>query len=114
MKTTTVNNKITPLYQLRIYELFDSNREQFLVRFRDHASRIMRKHGFNILHMWETRAADRPEFVYLLKWENEEMQHTAWDGFMADEEWKDIKARTTALHGNMVGRIEDRALMEER
>ena len=54
------------IHQLRIYEIFDQNKEAFHNRFRDHAWRIMRSYGFNILGMWETRLGDRTEFVYLL------------------------------------------------
>src|SRR3989442_12951230 len=43
------------IHQLRIYEIFDRNKEAFHNRFRDHAWRIMRSYGFNILGMWETR-----------------------------------------------------------
>lgn len=33
-----------------------------------------------------------------------------WARFMADQEWADIKQRTAAVHGRMVGEIEDRVL----
>jgi len=42
------------IHQLRIYEIFDRNKEAFHDRFRDHALRIMRSYGFYILGMWET------------------------------------------------------------
>ncbi|WP_198408398.1 hypothetical protein [Chryseobacterium sp. StRB126] len=34
----------------------------------------------------------------------------AWQGFMADQEWKDIKIRTAKLHGDFVNTIEDGTL----
>ena len=54
------------IHQLRIYEIFDQNKEAFHNRFRDHAWRIMRSYGFNTLGMWETRLGNRTEFVYVL------------------------------------------------
>jgi heme-degrading monooxygenase HmoA len=99
------------IHQLRIYEIFEHNKAAFHARFRDHAARIMRTHGFNILGMWETRTEKRTEFVYLLLWNDESAMREAWTEFMADEEWKEIKRVTSAQHGDMVGEIEDRLLI---
>lgn len=98
------------IHQLRIYEIFDTNKAAFHARFRDHAARIMKTYGFNIVAMWETRADDKPKFVYLLEWPNEEAKTAAWSAFMQDKEWAEIKRVTSAEHGALVGRIEDRTL----
>lgn len=98
------------VHQLRIYEIFEQNKVAFHARFRDHAARIMRTYGFNILAMWESRSEARTEFVYLLAWPDEAAKIAAWAAFMADEEWKEIKRVTNAEHGALVGEIEDRLL----
>lgn len=98
------------VHQLRIYEIPVKNRDVFHVRFRDHAHRIMKKYGFKIIAIWETTFEDKLEFVYLLEWENEKTMKSAWSAFMADQEWKDIKAATRKQHGDYVLRIEDRVL----
>jgi hypothetical protein len=98
------------IHQLRIYEIFERNKAAFHARFRDHAARIMRRYGFDIVAMWETRALRRTEFVYLLAWLDEETKTAAWARFMADDEWKAIKRATGAVHGDLVGEIEDRLL----
>ena len=99
------------IHQLRIYEIFEHNKAAFHERFRDHAARIMKTYGFNILAMWETKTDQRTEFVYLLAWQDETTLRNAWMHFMADEEWKEIKRLTSARHGDLVGAIEDRLLM---
>src|SRR5262245_20401326 len=99
------------IHQLRIYEIFEHNKAAFHARFRDHAARIMRRHGFQFVGLWETRTPRRTEFVYMLAWPNEAAKHTAWAAFMADEEWKEIKRVTGAQHGDLVGAIEDRLLV---
>ena len=99
------------IHQLRIYEIFEHNKAAFHQRFRDHAARIMRTYGFNIVAMWEARSSERNEFVYLLSWPDETTKTAAWAQFMADEEWKAIKRSTNAQHGDMVGQIEDRMLV---
>ncbi|MDH5823120.1 NIPSNAP family protein [Luteimonas sp. RD2P54] len=99
-----------PLHQLRIYRLFDQTREAFHERFRDHAVRIMQRHGFDIVAMWEARGEEGPEFVYLLRWPDEATMTARWEHFMADEEWAEIKRVTGAEHGRFVGGIEERAM----
>ena len=99
------------IHQLRIYEIFEHNKAAFHDRFRDHAARIMRTYGFEILAMWEAKTAQRTEFVYLLVWPNAATMRSAWSRFRADEEWKEIKRVTSAQHGDLVGEIEERVLM---
>ena len=55
------------IHQLRIYEIFDTNKSAFHARFRDHAALIMRRHDFRIIAMWETRFENKTEFIYLLE-----------------------------------------------
>ena len=98
------------IHQLRIYEIFEKNKPAFHARFRDHAARLMRRHGFRIVDMWESRAHERVEFVYLLEWKDEAARDAGWRAFMADEEWSAIKRETSAKDGTMVGAIEDRTL----
>ena len=99
------------IHQLRIYEIFEKNKAAFHIRFRDHAARIMKSYGFDIISTWESKAGDRTEFVYLLAWQDEETMLRAWEQFRADEEWKKIKKLTNAQHGDLVGVIEERTLI---
>lgn len=98
------------IHQLRIYEIFEDNKKAFHDRFEEHAIRIMESHGFNFVSTWESKTKDRTEFVYLLEWPDDETMTQAWEEFMADQEWKDIKKVTGAEHGQMVGDIEEKVL----
>lgn len=98
------------IHQLRIYEIFDHNKPAFHERFRDHAARIMERHGFRILAMWETTTERRTEFVYLLEWPDAKTMEESWQRFLADPEWIEIKRVTAARHGQLVGEIEARVL----
>ncbi len=99
-----------PVHQLRIYEIFEHNKRAFHERFRDHAMRIMARYDFRILGTWETKSDGRTEFVYLLEWPDRAVMEDRWAKFLADEEWIDIKRRTAAEHGQLVGRIASREL----
>ena len=103
-------NPDQPVHQLRIYEIFEHNKQAFHERFRDHAMRIMAKYDFRIVAMWEAKGPERTEFVYLLEWPDERTLKDRWAKFMADEEWAEIKRRTGAQHGKLVGEIQDRTL----
>ena len=98
------------IHQLRIYEIFERNKAAFHARFRDHAARIMARHGFGIVGMWETASAGRIEFAYILAWPDAETKAKAWASFMADPEWIEIKRVTSLEHGSLVGAIEDRVM----
>jgi hypothetical protein len=98
------------MYELNIYQLFDHNKAAFHDRFRDHAARLMRRHGIAIVAMWEARGEAGPEFVYLLHWSDDTDMPRRWDRFVADVEWSRIKADTTAQHGELYGRIESRLM----
>jgi heme-degrading monooxygenase HmoA len=98
------------IHQLRIYEIFEENKTLFHARFRYHAARIMRSHGFAIAAMWEARTEQHTEFVYLLKWPDQPTMTAAWEAFMADPEWTEVKQATRPAHGSLVGEIADRVL----
>jgi hypothetical protein len=70
----------------------------------------MKRHGFDIVAMWESKTERRTEFVYLLRWPDEQTKTDAWSLFMADQEWDEIK-RATRGQGSLVGEIEDRILV---
>jgi hypothetical protein len=98
------------IHQLRIYEIFDSNKTAFHGRFRDHAMRIMTRYGFKIVATWESRHDNRTKLVYLLEWTDTKTMKERWAAFMADQEWAEIKKVTAEAHGTLVGDIEDRTL----
>src|SRR5690606_4228866 len=98
------------VHQFRVYEIFEHNKQAFHERFRDHAMRIMARYDFEIVAMWETKHEERTEFVYLLQWPDVATLQDRWAGFLADREWSEIKMRTAARHGQLVGEIEDRIL----
>jgi len=82
-----------PIHQLRIYEIPKENRLAFHNRFRDHAIRIMKKYGFNIIAIWESEYKEKLEFVYLIEWENQDTMTTAWEKFRADNSMGKIQGR---------------------
>jgi hypothetical protein len=104
------DNKVTPIYELRIYEIFENNKKGFHDRFRNNAMEIMKKYNFKISSIWESKSDKKTEFVYLLEWTDEATLKKAWEQFRADKEWIEIKKQTSAKFGDLIGNIEDRVL----
>jgi len=100
----------TVIHQLRIYEIFDSNKKAFHRRFRDHAMRIMVKYDFKIVATWESKKENRTEFVYLLEWPDRKTMADRWQKFLGDREWINIKKETGETYGRLVDEIQDRTL----
>ena len=100
-----------PIHQLRMYEIPRENRQVFNERFRDHAIRIMKKYGFKIVAIWESETEQKVEFVYILEWKDKQTMEESWKKFMADEEWKEIKKRTSEKYGTFVNEIQERTLI---
>lgn len=100
----------SPVFQLRIYEIFENNKKEFHERFKDHAMRIMKKYNFKIISIYESKSDKKTEFVYFLEWPNETTMKKAWEDFRKDQEWIDIKKQYTAKYGDVVGNVEDRVL----
>jgi hypothetical protein len=98
------------IYQLRIYEIFESNKSDFHARFRDHALRIMRRYEFDIVAIWEAKSQEKTEFVYVVRWPDEAAMKNRWAKFMADQEWKQIKQETAAVSGTLVGEIQEKIM----
>ena len=99
----------TPVHQLRIYEIFDHNKQAFHDRFRDHAMRIMKRYDFDIVAMWEAKNGERTEFVYLLEWPDEATIRTAGRSSWPTRSGRGVKKETAAKHGQLVGEIQDRS-----
>jgi hypothetical protein len=108
--SASASEKQKVIHQLRIYEIFDSNKKAFHDRFRDHAMRIMAKYDFNIVATWESKKDNRTEFVYLLEWPDTETMADRWKKFLRDQEWITIKKETAEMSGPLVGEIQDHTL----
>lgn len=103
----------TAINQLRIYRINPTLKNEFDMRFRDHASRIMQRYGFEIVSMWYSETEEGLEFVYILQWPDLETKEKQWAAFMADEEWEAIKQESREQYGEMVlAKVRDQVLNE--
>ena len=64
-------------------------------RFKSGALALLKKHGFNVMHMWEP-SDGREKLVYLLGWEDPNAREKAWHEFRFDPDWQRLKTETEA------------------
>jgi heme-degrading monooxygenase HmoA len=100
------------VYQLRIYEVSPDKKEIFHDRFKNHALRIMKRYGFEVVALWESSSVINFEFIYILKWSDAVTMERQWKLFLADEEWIAIKKKTVSETGEPVLKATSRLLSE--
>lgn len=101
------------IHQLRMYRIHPDLKAEFDIRFRDHASRIMKSYDFNIVAMWYSEYEGDTEFVYILQWPDEDTMRKQWAAFMADAEWEAIKKQSRKTYGEMVlAKVRDQVLTD--
>lgn len=88
--------------ELRIYDINPANRGPFHARFRNHAARLMKKHGFTITDAWEGYNGDKLQLVYILDWPDQATKDAKWKEFRADPEWIKVKDASVAEHGDLM------------
>jgi len=107
---TAGQNNSRGVYQLRIYEVSPDKREIVHNRFRNHALRIMKRYGFELIALGESTSVVNFEFVYLVRWPDAATMDRQGKAFLADEEWIGIKKQTVQESGEPVIRVTSRLL----
>jgi hypothetical protein len=92
------------IYELRIYDVIPNRKQALYDRFTGGALRLLAKHGFKIVDMWEPTDG-REKLFYLLEWPDAIARDAAWRAFRADPEWQRLKTETEAA-GPIVTRME--------
>jgi len=92
------------IYELRIYDIIPDRREALYDRFKKGALRLLGKHGFRIVDMWEPTDA-REKLFYLLAWKDANEREAVWRAFRMDPAWQKLKTGTEAA-GPMVTKME--------
>jgi len=96
------------LFELRIYHAAEGRCEDMLARFRDHTVELFARHGMGNVGYWvpvEGAAGAGSTLYYVLSFPDREAREGAWEAFLADPEWLEVKAATEA-DGKIVDRIE--------
>ncbi len=104
MSSSAQNQKV---FELRTYTATEGNLDNLHARFRDHTTRIFRKHGMEIVGYWTPTDPELAEdtLVYVLEHESQEAANASWRAFGQDPEWQEV-AEASNANGPILGGIE--------
>ena len=95
------------VFELRTYQATPGNLDNLHARFRDHTTRIFRKHGMEVVGYWSPTSEEERDdtLVYLLAHDNQDAADASWQAFIADPEWERV-AEESNRNGQILGGIE--------
>lgn len=94
-------------FELRIYTATPKNIDNILARFRNHTTKLFKKHGMENIAYWKSIEKDTTQsrLVYILAHKSEDSGKASFDTFRKDEKW--IKVRDESeKNGKIVEKIE--------
>jgi hypothetical protein len=99
--------KMDRVFELRIYHANPGKMKALHARFRDHTSKLFRKHGMTIIGYWSPTDTDEAEkkLYYILAYPSKEAADKSWKDFREDPDW--IKAKADSeKDGVLVEKVE--------
>ena len=95
------------VFELTTYTATPGNLDNLHARFRDHTTRIFRKHGMEVIGYWSPTDDDESEdtLVYLLGHDSRDAADASWQAFISDPEWSRV-AEESNRNGQILGGIE--------
>jgi len=84
----------TRVFELRTYWAAPGKMEALHARFRDHTTRLFKKHGMTVVGFWTPLDPKEAEakLVYLLAYPSKEAADRSWEAFRDDPDWKAARA----------------------
>lgn len=79
------------LYEMRTYHAAPGKMDAVHARFRDHACRLLKKHGMEAIGFWvpmDEKDGAGATLTWVLQWPDRATREKAWEEFKADPEWK--------------------------
>lgn len=100
------------VFELRIYTATEGNLDNLHARFRNHTTRIFRKHGMEVVGYWTPTSEEERDdtLVYVLEHQSQEAANASWRAFIQDPEWQEV-AEESNRNGEILGGIERRYMV---
>jgi hypothetical protein len=86
------------VFELRVYTATPGNLDKLHSRFRDHTTRIFRKHGMEVVGYWTPTDPQQSEdtLIYILEHASQDAATASWQAFREDSEWQEVAAASNA------------------
>lgn len=108
METTASSNAAAGrVFEIRTYTTLDGRLDALHARFRDHTTKLFKKHGMTNIGYWTPQDAPLSQntLIYVLAHASREAAKKSWDGFRNDPEWKKARDESEAS-GKIVSKVE--------
>jgi hypothetical protein len=96
--------KDTRYFEMRIYYAAPGKLDALVSRFSDNTTRIFEKYGMQNIGYWVPVNNDKNALYYILAYPDKDSRKKSWDSFIADAEWKDVKAKSE-VSGKLVDSV---------
>jgi NIPSNAP protein len=95
------------VFEMRTYTANDGKLEALQARFRNHTTKLFKKHGMTNIGYWTPvdEPLSRNTLVYILAHSNREAAKKSWDGFRSDPDWKKA-AQESEVNGKLVSKVD--------
>lgn len=95
------------MFEMRTYTTHEGKLEALHSRFRNHTTKLFKKHGMTNVGYWVPDDAPLAQntLVYILAHPSREAAKKSWDGFRNDPEWVKVKTESEA-GGKIVSKVE--------
>jgi len=92
------------VFELRTYTTNEGKLDALQARFRDHTTRIFKKHHMTNVGYWVPQ--EKPNtLIYIISHESRGAAKANWDAFRADPEWQKVQKESEA-NGKIVAKVE--------
>ena len=92
------------IYEWRVYQIVPGKARQLNERFANHTAALFRKHGMEIVGVWENSVGCATNTLYyMLGFEDAAQRESAWKSFKEDPEWQRV-AKESEKDGPLVAR----------
>ena len=93
-------NTDTRCYEMRIYYPAAGKMPDLLARFRNHTTKLFKKHGMTNIGYWTPINKPDSVLIYVLAYPNREARDLSWKNFMNDPEWQQV-AKASEVNGEL-------------
>lgn len=105
--TSRADDDTSRVFEIRTYTTPEGKLEDLHRRFREHTLKLFERHGMVNVAYWTPQDGERAgnTLIYLLAHKSREAAAQSWAAFLADPEWKQVRAASEA-NGKIVLKVE--------
>jgi heme-degrading monooxygenase HmoA len=97
-----VDNRV---FELRTYFVHKGKMEALNARFKNHANKLLEKHGMQLIGFWTDAKEPEHKLIYLVAYKSKDAADASWKAFREDPDW--VVARKKSEEGGpLVEKVE--------